>query len=294
MLFRSGYVGTITAYTGSTRTATVTPAFTTTPTSSSKFSLRFAVKDIETMYVANAGTPYTFSANATISVLGKTNGAVSGDTILYETDANKLIYPLGTPFVSSVVDTSYISFQEFRTQAFASFSTGCQKILQLSSFSEDGSLEFFRTGSTEGPTSIKENYLVVVLDRQTNTGINNGDIIDFTAANRSVAVDATSLQVTFTALDLAPFKATIIARVGITNANDTNIVLKTKSLITANTQVASSSGPDGIVNGTYIDLTNGQIYIPTGSVLPYGTKQKLYVSDVKQIVKIIEIGRAHV
>ena len=288
----TGYVGTITAYNGSTHTVTVTPPFTTTPTSSSNFSLRFAVKDIETIYVANPGTPYTFSANASISVIGKTNGVASGDTQLYETDANKLIYPLGSPYVSSVTNTSYISYQEFRTQSFASYSTGCQKILQLSSFSEDGSLEFFRTGSSEGPTAIKENYLVVVLDRQTNSGINNGDIIDFTAANRSVVVDSSTKQVTFTALDLAPFKATIIAKVGITNANDTNIVLKTKTLVQANTQVASSSGPDGIINGTHVDLTNAQIFIPNGSVLPYGSKQKLYVSDVKRIVKIIDTGGA--
>ena len=272
----AGDVVSIVSYNGTTKTATVSPSFTSVPTSSSTFSLRFGIKDIET--VVRANTDYSLFANSHISVLGKTNSSQSGDTKLFESGSNKLIYPLGAPFVSEVTDTSYTTVQQFRAQYFGTAApSGCKRILQLSSYNQDGSFEFISSGATESADSIKENYIVV--DDET------GEIIDFTAAGRSISI--TGDTATFVATDIEPFTGTIYARLSVNNGNDTNLVLKTKTLVTANTTVASSVGPDGIVDGTYIDLSKGQIWIPN-NIAPYGTKQNLYVSDVKRIVKIID------
>jgi hypothetical protein len=272
----AGDVTTIVAYNGATKTATVNPSFTSVPSSSSTFSLRFAVKDIETMVRAN--TNYTLLANSSVSLLGKVGGIASGDTKLLEPGSNKLIYPLGNPFVSSVSDSSYTTVQEFRAQYFGTASpSGCKKILELASFNEDVSFEFISSGAVESIDAIKENFIVVNED--------TGQIVDFTTEGRSIAV--TQDTVTFIATDVSPFTGTIYAKVAVNNGNDTSLVLKTKTLVTANTLTASSTGPDGIIDGVYLDLNKGQIWIPNNE-LTYGQKQSLYVSDIKRIVKIID------
>jgi len=279
----------IVSYDGSTHTATVEYPFNTTPGAGDTFSLRFSVADFETVVQATVGTPCTLSSSASMSSLGKTNTVPSGDTQLFSTNNPQLIFPLGNPYVATVTDTFYTTAQEFRAQSFGSYSTGSRRYLQLDP-STTGTFDLIRTGATESIDAIKQNWVVVVTDKLTNTTINNGDIIDFTAAGRTIAVDTDKNGVYLTALDLNPFVATIYTKLNVTNASDTNYVLKTKTLVEANTSIESYYGPDGIVNGTHVDLTNGQIWIAQGSVLDYGNNQSLYVSDVKRIVKIIDTG----
>lgn len=277
----------VVSYNGTTRTVTVDAPFNTTPSASDSFSLRFAVKDFESVVQSTLGTPYLLQSSASMSSIGKTNNIPSGFTQLFGANNPQLIFPLGNPYVATVTDSSYVTSQEFRAQTFGSYSTGSRRYLQLD-VSATGTFDFIRTGSTEGSDAIKQNWVVVVTDKLTNTAIENGDVVDFTSAGRSIAVDSNKNGVYLTALDLNPFVATIFARVSVTNGNDTNLILKTKTLIEANTQVASSSGPDGIFNNTYVDLTNGQVWIPSEGVVNYGNNQTLYVSDVRRIVKIID------
>jgi hypothetical protein len=273
----------IVSYNGSTHTATVNIPFNITPQASDTFSLRFGISDFETIVQSTAGTPYVLTSSAVMSTLGKINNISSGATQLFATNNPELIRSIGNPYVASVTDTSYTTTQAFRAQSFGSFSTGSKRYLQIDP-SATGTFDFIRTGATESADAIRQNW--VVIDNST------GEIIDFTSVGRTVVVDSDNNGVTFTALDLAPFAATIYARLSVTNANDTNFVLKTKTLITTNTSVASYSGPDGIVNNTYVDLTNGQVWIPAAGILNYGNQQKLYVSDVKNIVKIIDTNGA--
>jgi hypothetical protein len=285
----SGDTKQIISYDGSTRTAVVDSPFIVTPNASDSFSIRFAVKDFECMVQPVPDTPYLLDASASMSSIGKTNNVPSGFTQLYNTNNTQLIFPLGNPYVATVTDSSYVTTQQFRAQSFGSYSTGSRRYLQLD-VSATGTFDFIRTGATESSDAIKQNWVVVVTDRLTNTTIQNGDIIDFTAAGRSIAVDSNKNGVYLTALDLNPFIATIFVRLNVTNGNDTNLVLKTKTLIEANTQIASSAGPDGIISNTYIDLTNAQLWIPEEGVVNYGVNQSMYVSDVTRIVKIIDTG----
>jgi hypothetical protein len=283
----AGDARTITYYDPNNKTIQTDAAFTVTPDGTSQFSIRFGVKDFETIVQPVTGTPYTFTGSASVSNLGKVNNVASGYTQLFNPGNPQLIFPLGNKFVSAVTDSSYTTLQEFRAQSFASYLGGSRRYLQLDP-SSIGVFDFIRTGATESADAIRQNWIVVVTDRLTNTTINNGDVIDFTTGSRSIAVDSDKNGVYLTCPDLAPFAATIYTKLSVTDGNDTNYVLKTKTLVEANTTVASSTGPDGIVNDTYIDLTNAQVWIPTAGVLNYGNNQNLYVSDVKRIVKIID------
>lgn len=287
----AGDARTITYYDPNNKTIQTDAPFTVAPDGTSQFSIRFGVKDFETVVQPVSGTPYTLNGSASISNLGKVNNVASGYTQLFNPGNPQLIFPLGNKFVSGVTDSSFTTIQEFRAESFASYSSGSRKYLQLDP-SAIGTFDFIRTGATESADAIRQNWVVVVTNRLTNSTINNGDIIDFTTGSRSIAVDSDKNGVYLTCPDLAPFTATIYTKLSVTNGNDTNFVLKTKTLVEANTSVASSTGPDGIVNNTYVDLTNGQVWIPSAGVLSYGNNQKLYVSDVKRIVKIVDTNGA--
>ena len=282
----AGYTGKITAY--SSKQVTVTPAFPTTPDITSNFSLRFNTTDVESIVKSTLATPCVLGGWASIDNLrGKDGGISTGNALFKNAGTPELLFPLGQQYVATTTDSSYTTVQEFRAQSFGVYSTGSRRYLQLDN-SATGTFDFPRSGTTEDIEVAKQNFTVVVTDRKTNTSIQNGDIINFNGANRSISVDSDKNGVYFTALDLDPFDATILVKLNVSNADDTNLVLKTKTLITANTTVVSAAGPDGTVNNSAIDLTKGQIYVTTAGVTSFGTKQSLYVSDVKQIVKIID------
>ena len=88
----------ITAYNGSTKTATVDQVFSITPTSSSVFSIRFGIKDIETIVSVNSS--YSILASANIDVSSKSNSISTGDTILNDTGYSELIFQIGNPYRS--------------------------------------------------------------------------------------------------------------------------------------------------------------------------------------------------
>jgi hypothetical protein len=282
----AGYTGKITAYSG--RQVTVTPQFPTTPDTTSNFSLRFNTTDTESIIKSTIATPCVLSGWASIDTLrGKDGGIASGDALFKNPGTPELLFPLGQQYVAGTADSSYTTFQEFRGQSFAVYSSGASRYLQLDS-AVTGTFDFPRSGTTEDVDVAKQNFMVVVTDRKTNTTIQNGDIIYFNGANRSIAVDSDKNGVRFIALDLSPFDATILIKMNVTNADSTNSILKTKTLISANTSYVSSSWPDGIVNNTSIDLSKGQIYVAANAISSFGTKQNLYVSDVTAIVKIID------
>ena len=160
-------------------------------------------------------------------------------------------------------------------------------------------MNFIRTGAAESIDSIKQNFIVVVTDRQSNANLTNGQIVPFVGnaiagLNRTVVVNSQKTTVTFSAPDLLPFTASIYSRMNIIGADNTSYVRKTKTLAAANTFGLGIVGASGIVNtNTLIDLSKGQIYVNSSSaIVTSGLPQSLYVSDVKKIVKIVDPGAA--
>jgi hypothetical protein len=281
----------ILSYNGATKTATLETPFNVIPTSSSKVSLRFAVKDIESVVRAGTGTSSNLAiyASAAIDNQSKVNQFSTGDTVLFDTGEPELIFQLGNSYVSDVTDASYTSLQTYRGQIFGVGGGGVQRAVTIDP-SATSIFNFIRTGAEESADSIKQNFIVMVTDPGTNINIAAGEIISFTnSPTRTVTVNSNKTTATFFAADLAPFTASIFCKINVINADSTSFVLKQKTLVQANTTTIGTSGSSGIVDGAFIDLNKAQIYIDDESKIKgYGTPQNLYVSDVKRILKIID------
>jgi hypothetical protein len=290
----SGQKRKVSAYNGTTKVLTLESNFSVIPTNGDTVSLRFEIKDVETVISVNSSTstPITIYGTADVNAQGKVNNLESGDTLIFDSTEPELIFPLGSPYVQSISDVSFTSLQSYRGQVFSTAGGGGITKAVTIDASFQSTLNFIRTGASESIDSIKQNFIVMVTSPGSNANLYSGNIVHFTTTAggaRSVSVDATKTTATFTAVDLLPFTATIFTKVNVINGTNTNISKRTKTLNTANTTALGISGATATIGNTLIDLTKGQIYVnTTAAVSAYGTAQNLYVSDVKRIVKIID------
>lgn len=286
---------TITSYNGSTHTATVNQNWTVTPDTSSIFSLNFDIKDIQTiMAVDKTSYPASIKSDANINSESKINGIASGDTILENPTVPELLFNVGHSYISSLSNASFTTQQVFREVLFTSAGTGVSARLDYEG-DYTGIIQHFGTpGATRLSSDlVKQNYTVVVTSKGINTAFNVGDIVPWTAIERTIALDDDASIATLSATDLSPFTATIIAKVFVKTADNSGHIHRIKNLITANTNIAYTGGTQ-VNTYTYVDdrdlTSTGQVYIgKTGLVNP-GISQSLYLSDVKNIVKIIDTG----
>ena len=279
----AGDVKTILSYNGSTKVATVSSNWTVTPDTSSQFSLNFDTKDIQTIASTNG--------NANINASSKVNGVSTGQTQLQNPITPELIFPIGQQYVSTLSSTSYTTQQEWTG---VGFNTGTATLDYTADSSYLNVIQHLGTaGSTLSTSLVKQNYTIVVTSKGTSS-YNVGDIVPWVTTGRTVSLDATGQKATFTASDLSTvsFTATVLATVFVKNADSTARILKSKSLVTGNTSLVNTSGTQ-VNTYTFVDnavsTSTGQIYIQNAGIL-VGSKQSLYLSDVKQIVKIIDTG----
>ncbi len=289
-----GDIKTIIEYNGTTKTATVDTGFSTTPTSSTNFSLNFGINNINSIIKAATGTGsnLVMYGQATIDLSSKSGNppTLSSATVLTDAEEPQMIFEIGEAYVSTMSDASYQSLQEYRGTSFGITTGGIQGQISMSG-SFTSVANFIRTGSTESADSIKDNFIIIATDPKTNANIAKGGIVQFTnSPTRTVTVDAGKNTASFFAADLQPFDGTVFAKVNIINADNSSVIRRTKTLVEANTTSLGIIGSSGIVNGVYIDLTKGQIYIPTAPANGYSTPQSLYVTDMKRIKKIINVG----
>jgi len=278
----AGYSGRIVSYNQATKTATMENPFIVTPTSSSTFSLRFDTKNYNMMVVPTS-TGFNRSASAGIDpALGKfPNNVSSANTVLWNGVSEELLFTVGYPYLYNLSDTSYSSWKTTRTVSFAS------GVAQFNLGTAD--LTFNGTASAiQSASEAQANWIVVVTDGAAS-GFGTGNVINFTtgSATRKIELDSTKKIATLTA-GSSTFTATILAKVAVTNGATTALALKSKNLTTANTTNVNLSGTS--VGGVRVDLTNSQVYIPYANLVTPGSKQLLYISDVKRIVKIIDTG----
>ena len=289
----AGDFRTIVSYNGSTRVATVNQNWTVTPDTTSVFSLNFAIKDVETIVTASKSSyPATINGFANINIASRANTTPTGDTVLINPVTPELIFPLDNPYVSSLTGTSYTTEVLFRNVPF----TAGSYTVKLDSFFGT-SMEHFGTvgGSSIGVDLTKQNFTVIALTTGGNS-INVGDLLNFTTGSRTVSLlSKTEAKLTAPDLIAGSFNADIIVKVNVKNADDTGYILKSKTLITANTTEVNSSNTQ-VATYTFVDDTTttskGQIYIQNAGLVAPGAKQSLYLSDVKNIVKILDTGSA--
>jgi hypothetical protein len=275
-------------YNGVTRVATVDQNWSVTPTTSSQFTLRFRSSDIETLALVN--TSHALLATAAVDNTSKKSGIASGATILQDGAYPELLFKIGNPYVSSLTNSSYYTQKLFRTKSFSNVSGSAK--LQLSFSEGEANILNFegRTGSNLSASEIQDLFTITVKNPGTNIGLSAGDILDFTSAGRTVTISSDKNTVTFQADDLSTtLTVDVLAKVFVTDANNSNHVLKNKRLITTNQSDVFTTGTTVNTN-TFVDLTNAQVYISKAGIVSAGSKQSLYVSDVKRIVKIIDTG----
>ena len=259
-------------YNGSTKTATVDQAFSAIPDKTSNFSMRFAIKDIDSLVVANSN--YYVVTSAEIDTIGRKNGISTGDTLLQDSGTPDLLFDIGQPYVSRLADTSYSTSKIFRNKSFSG--TGTISV----SLTLPSSLAFRGTG-TLSTTEVLRYFTVV---RRSN-----GQILDWTAAGNSITISSDKLTATLTSTTLStPLVVDVFAKVNVTNGDNTSYVLKSKSLINGNLSSVTGTGGTLVATYNYVDLVNGQTYIQNAAILSFGKTQSLYVSDVKRIVKIVD------
>lgn len=263
----------IVSYNGSTKTATVDSAFTMIPDTTSNFSLRFNNGNFNLM-VSPTSSGYSRNASAGIDPSSKVSNVSNNPTVLQNPTSPELIFNVGNPYMYSLNDQSYESWKMSRSVTFAS---------GVGSFSLTGDIVFQGSVGVQSVTEGRENWLAVVTTAGGSFAV--GDVIRFDGSTNTISLDSTKKIATLTA-GSSTFTATILARTYITNAGTTSVALKQKNKITANTTNVNLSGTD--VGGIKVDLTNAQVYIPNQYVVTPGTKQSLYISDVKRIVKIID------
>jgi len=302
----AGDFRTITSYNGSTKVATVNQNWSVTPDTSSVFALNFDTKDIETIVSVNKSTSlgnsvYTILSTANINAEGKTNGLSTGNTILENPSTPELIFPIGNPFVASLSGTTYQTQQLWRG---IQFNQSANNSISATLNYNDTTIEHIGPLNTNLSTdTVKQNFIIVVTNKGTNSSINVGDIIPWgTSSNplRTIRNTGTSVQLTATDGILSNFTATIFERVDVTNADNTSYILKSKNLIQANTSTICPFNLVATTVNTYTQVDNnpntstGQVYIRNAGIVSPGNKQSLYLSDVKGIVKIIDTGSAGV
>jgi len=266
----------IVSYNASTQVATVDNAFTLTPDSSTKFSLLFTTSTVESIALSTPGVPYTKVSSANINASqGKVDGLPTGDTILNNIGGPELIWTLGSSYVASLVNTTYRTSKVFRNKTFNALGGSGAITIQMPSGS---GLQFSGAGALS-TDAVKQQFTVI--DRATKNILS----IDTASGNSVTVVSGTSA--TFLSSGYVGKTVDIIVNnVDVTNGDTTNYILKSKNLVNGNTASVTLTAGTLVQSLTYLDTTKGQAYILAAGF--NATKQSLYVSDVKSIVKIID------
>ena len=234
---------------------------------------------------------YTVYGRAKIDDTGKFNGLTSGDAIFENPNKPELVFPIGLPYVSGVTDAYYTSFIEIRGVPFGVAGSTLSATVDLTSYNDKIS-HIGTAGTTLSTDLVRENFTIIVTNAQSNSKFAAGDIVNWSVSPRSISMndDLSVATLTTTTADLTAFTATIIFKVDVPVATDSGFVLKIKSLVTAANATVVTNGTQ-VNTYTYVDddiNSSGQVYIQAAGVAAPGTKQSLYLSDVKRIVKIID------
>ena len=291
----AGDLRTITGYNAGTKVLTVNKAFSIVPDSTTKFSLKFNVGNSNSLVNQSSLTINAKSnVNSAAKTYSQTGSVTIGTTNIQSAGTPELLYKIGYPFLAGINNAQYASTQVFRSKSFSNVSGSSQIQITLP-VGIQNIVDFAGGINTLSTSAIEQNYTIVCTSNAGSPTINVGDVVPFVTAGRTVSISTDKNTLTLNATDTANvttgMTVSIIAKVNITNGDDTNHVVRAKNLVTGNTAVVSTSGPDGTVNtNTFVDLTNGQVYIQNAGLVSPGSAQVLYVTDLKSIAKIIDTG----
>jgi len=259
----------ITDFVGSTQTITVSPAFDTTPNSSSVFSIDFEFNDLESLFVANTVNAKISAAD--VSSRSKDAATTYEDVFLTDGALEPLIFELGEEYITQNTITDF-SFSYKRLYASQAFSSNDSPALTL------GTGETIASATS---TSAKAtNYYVVV----TNPGTSSYTTGQVIPADK-FSVDTGTNKITVT--NGQNMTANIIATIDVST-----ISKKQKTYVAANTTIQSSSGIDVFGNSAVVIYpSSGQCHIANTYVKKIPNEiQSLFMSDIIQITNVLDFG----
>jgi hypothetical protein len=269
-----GQIFTVSDYTGSTKTFTVTPDIGIAPDTTTLISLDFNSKMIDSL----SDQANTRSAN--VSVISKDTGTREGNTSLLDTTYNGLIFSLPDNFVKAGLSDQSFSYYGVASVTFTANAATITISGGETFAAGNGSLTGTSTAALDGFQVFRTNGERLNLS---TVSINNG------AANPTATITNSD---NFNSSAIVYF---------LINANSGSAVgEKTKSEITGNTSVFIA---DGTLSGTFattlsqtttttnVYLTDAQVTISSPSKVS-NEKMSLFVSDVKGISKIYDLNGA--
>lgn len=263
---------TITSYDGSSKTITLNQPFILTPSSASQYRIDFDVKDTESLAIYS-GTTLVGAAN--IDDRSRDMSKTYHDVYLADQRLEPLLFPLGEQFITqnTISDISYSYRRLYSSQVF---SGGESPALSV------GTGESLASGTTT--SSRNENYLITV----TNVGGSSYELGSIIPSDKFSVDSANTRKITVTGG--SAMTANVIATIDITLPTR-----KQKSYVQANTQiVASSGGADVFSNSAVVSYgTEGQTIIANTFINRItGVAQSLFVSDVVELVKVLDFEGA--
>jgi hypothetical protein len=256
----------ITDFVGSTQTLTVSPAFTTTPNSSSVFSIDFEFNDVESL--ANYSTTTKVVA-ADVSSRSKDAATTYEDVFLSDAAFEPLIFKLGEEYIAQNTIADF-SFSYKRLYASQSFTANDSPALTLGT-GED-------IASATSTAAKAANYYIVVTAAGTS-GYSVGQVIP---ADK-FSVDTGTNKITVT--NGQNMTANIIATIDVST-----ISKKQKTYVAANTTIQTTGGVDVFGNSAVVIYpSNGQCHIAASYVKKIPNEiQSLFMSDLIEITNILD------
>jgi len=267
-----GYSGTVTAYDGSTKTATVTPNVTTLvddlTDANSVVSIDFSKREIESFMIGGAGS--AISANLNVCLSCKDDGTSTGNTIVREPAFQSLVFPFPQSFVKDGVTLN--NYQYRKVFSGRSFTAGVGTVTA-------GTGEALVGSGSLSESQKLENYLVVVNDPDTS-GFVAGQVVSLCDTGAGVVVAGSTATITVN--DAGNFTADVITSIEIDSGTETNP--KTKTQVGANTSHITSVAANGSFVSTAgsnatVYLNEGQVHIETPNRTPTQI-DSLYISDL--------------
>jgi hypothetical protein len=256
----------ITDFVGSTQTLTVEPAFTTTPNSTSQFSIDFEFNDVESL--ANFSTT-TRVVSADVSNRSKDLATTYEDAYISDSAFEPLIFKLGESYIAQNTISDF-SFSYKRLYASQAFTANDSPALTLGT-GED-------IASATSTSAKAENYYIVV----TNAGTSSYSVGQVIPADK-FTVDTGTNKITVTGGQ--NMTANIIATIDVST-----ISKKQKTYVSANTTIQTSGGVNVFGNSAVVIYpSNGQCHIAASYVnkVPNQT-QSLFMSDLIEITNILD------
>ena len=238
----------------------------------STYTISFGTKNIRSVSIPDSSSAVTkLIVSANVALNGHVDSSYAANTKIRDTGQNKLVLPMPHNVIKTVRNSGGSVEAEYRFQRTftgVSFSAGVGTIS-----TDDGTERFVGTGTTLGDTLKRNHFIVRVTDEGTSS-FTAGDIIDMTAASRTITVPTPSVGAVGTASldtqDAGNFTGTVIASI-----DDNLAAEKTKTLVSAN--VTSALGT----------VVSGQIAVASPNRVAESV-DTLRVSDVNKLRKVVD------